>query len=233
MDMVLDPDFATNRYYYVFYTLGSPNRDRVSRFTATADLSGTVRRQRARHLPGSAGCPCRAPRRGAELRQRRQALRHDRRALRSGRGPVAHQPARQGPEVQQGRHGAHRQSLLRRRRAQRRCHLGARACAIPSGPPTTARRGRLYIGDVGGNVYSTAQEEVHVGAPRRQLRLAVLRGLLLWRQSGLHEPDLRLPAQRKGRVDHRRLHLPREPVPGRSTTATTSSPTTPRTGSSG
>ena len=42
MDMVLDPDFATNRYYYVFYTLGSPNRDRVSRFTATADLSGTV-----------------------------------------------------------------------------------------------------------------------------------------------------------------------------------------------
>ncbi len=34
MDLVLDPDFATNNYYYVFYTLGSPNRDRVSRFTA-------------------------------------------------------------------------------------------------------------------------------------------------------------------------------------------------------
>ena len=42
MDLVLDPDFATNRYYYVFYTHGSPNRDRTSRFTATADLSGTV-----------------------------------------------------------------------------------------------------------------------------------------------------------------------------------------------
>jgi glucose/arabinose dehydrogenase len=34
MDIVLDPQFATNHYYYVFYTLGSPNRDRVSRFMA-------------------------------------------------------------------------------------------------------------------------------------------------------------------------------------------------------
>jgi glucose/arabinose dehydrogenase/PKD repeat protein len=42
MDLVLDPSFGTNRYYYIFYTLGSPNRDRVSRFTATADFLGTV-----------------------------------------------------------------------------------------------------------------------------------------------------------------------------------------------
>ncbi|HEY6506878.1 MAG TPA: PQQ-dependent sugar dehydrogenase, partial [Vicinamibacterales bacterium] len=41
MDLALDPDFATNRHYYVFYTLGVPNRNRVSRFTATADYSGT------------------------------------------------------------------------------------------------------------------------------------------------------------------------------------------------
>ena len=34
MDIVLDPDFASNRFYYVFYTAGTPNRDRVSRFTA-------------------------------------------------------------------------------------------------------------------------------------------------------------------------------------------------------
>src|SRR5213079_3131859 len=39
MDMVLDPDFTTNHYYYVFYTLGSPNHDRTSRFTANADVS--------------------------------------------------------------------------------------------------------------------------------------------------------------------------------------------------
>src|SRR5262249_16746977 len=42
MDLVFDPGFATNHFYYVFYTLGSPNRDRVSRFTANADLTGTV-----------------------------------------------------------------------------------------------------------------------------------------------------------------------------------------------
>jgi glucose/arabinose dehydrogenase/PKD repeat protein len=41
-DLVLDPDFATNRYYYVFYTLDTPNVDRVSRFTATSDLRGTI-----------------------------------------------------------------------------------------------------------------------------------------------------------------------------------------------
>ena len=28
MDIVLDPSFATNGNYYVFYTLGAPNRDR-------------------------------------------------------------------------------------------------------------------------------------------------------------------------------------------------------------
>jgi glucose/arabinose dehydrogenase len=42
MDLVLDPSFSTNHFYYVFYTLGSPNHDRVSRFTATADFSATV-----------------------------------------------------------------------------------------------------------------------------------------------------------------------------------------------
>ena len=41
-DIVLDPNFANNHYYYVFYTLGIPNRDRLSRFTANASLTGTV-----------------------------------------------------------------------------------------------------------------------------------------------------------------------------------------------
>lgn len=41
-DMALDPDFVNNHYYYVFYTLASPNHDRLSRFTANADLSGTI-----------------------------------------------------------------------------------------------------------------------------------------------------------------------------------------------
>ena len=41
-DIVLDPAFSSNHYYYVFYTAGSPNRDRVARFTANAALTGTV-----------------------------------------------------------------------------------------------------------------------------------------------------------------------------------------------
>ena len=41
-DIALDPNFTTNRYYYIFYTNDSPNRDRLSRFTANATLDGTV-----------------------------------------------------------------------------------------------------------------------------------------------------------------------------------------------
>ncbi len=41
-DIALDPGFATNHYYYLFYTLGTPNRDRLSRFTANATNTGTV-----------------------------------------------------------------------------------------------------------------------------------------------------------------------------------------------
>jgi glucose/arabinose dehydrogenase len=41
-DIVLDPNFTTNHFYYVFYTLGSPNRDRLSRFTANSAVTGTI-----------------------------------------------------------------------------------------------------------------------------------------------------------------------------------------------
>src|SRR5690349_6487516 len=37
--IVLDPAFATNGYYYVFYTANSPLRDRVSRFTANGNTT--------------------------------------------------------------------------------------------------------------------------------------------------------------------------------------------------
>ncbi len=42
MDIAIDPDFSNNRFYYVFYTAGTPNRDRLSRFTANLSLTGTV-----------------------------------------------------------------------------------------------------------------------------------------------------------------------------------------------
>ena len=39
--IALDPNFATNHYYYVFYTTRTPNRDRLSRFTANTTLTTT------------------------------------------------------------------------------------------------------------------------------------------------------------------------------------------------
>lgn len=41
--MVLDPDFETNHYYYVYYTVKNENRNRISRFTANGNST----------LPGS------------------------------------------------------------------------------------------------------------------------------------------------------------------------------------
>ncbi len=40
-DFALDPNFATNHYFYVFYT-ANDLRDRLSRFTANAGMTGTV-----------------------------------------------------------------------------------------------------------------------------------------------------------------------------------------------
>jgi glucose/arabinose dehydrogenase/chitodextrinase len=43
-DFALDPDYATNHHYYVFYTAstGGHDRDRLSRFTANATSTGTI-----------------------------------------------------------------------------------------------------------------------------------------------------------------------------------------------
>jgi glucose/arabinose dehydrogenase len=41
-EIALDPNFNTNHYYYIFYTARTPNVDRLSRFTANATLTGTV-----------------------------------------------------------------------------------------------------------------------------------------------------------------------------------------------
>ena len=29
LDILVDPNFTTNRFYYVYYTAGNPNRDRI------------------------------------------------------------------------------------------------------------------------------------------------------------------------------------------------------------
>ena len=46
--IALDPNYASNNYYYLFYTANSPLRDRVSRFHGRRQYH--CRRQRGRHL---------------------------------------------------------------------------------------------------------------------------------------------------------------------------------------
>ena len=74
--ITLDPGFAGNGWFYVFYTAASPLRDRVSRFTASGN---TV-------VPGSElvlwedneACRALPPRRGPRVRPRRPVVRFDR-----------------------------------------------------------------------------------------------------------------------------------------------------------
>ena len=162
IDMAFDPAFATNHYYYVFYTLGSPNRDRVSRFTAAADLSGTVAGSEfviyqdptdadAEHHGGALSF-------GNDGRLYVATGDHftpdDAQSLSSPRGKVLRfntdgsvptdNPFYDGT-------GPNFDAIwaLGLRNPYRMSYDG----------PT----GRLYIGDVGDSAYPTAQEELHVG----------------------------------------------------------------------
>ena len=98
-DIALDPNFSTNHYYYIFYTLGTPNVDRFSRFTANATLTGTVAGSEFVIYQDHGNCQCRAPRRRNQLQQRRKDLAYDRRAFQRRRGAGSHQAARQDPAL--------------------------------------------------------------------------------------------------------------------------------------
>ena len=186
---------------YVFYTLGTPNRDRVSRFTAKADLlpGGT---------PAASSSSTRVRRTAAELklRERRQALRHDRRALRCQTlGAVPRQPAQQAPEVRVRARG---QSLVRQHAST---PSGPWACAIPSAPSTTAPPG----GSTSRTWAETTTPRRRKSTPERAARTTAGPSVKdsPVERSHLHEPDLCLRPQREGCVDNRRLHLPGQPVP--------------------
>ena len=218
LGITVDPAFAPNGYVYVYYTHSSL-RNRVSRFT----------RQRQQRAASSEFVVWQNNVDADDLAPgRRPALRARRLPLHLGRRPPADARPRQQLTSYNGK-------ILRVTRdgavpADNPFHDGAgpnldaiwvRGLRNPFrfsiDPPT----GRMIIGDVGEGTI----EEVNVGVARRQLRLAAVRGRV---RHGRHDqPGLLVPARRPRRVDHRRLRLPRHPVPGASTAATTSSPTTP------
>ena len=191
-----------------------------------ADRNG--RRQRVRPLPGSAGRECRASRRRDQLRQRRQALLHDRRALQRRRCAVADQPAREDPPDQQGRDDSDRQPVLRRSGPERRLDLGARAAQPVPGllrrPDRQVlhrrrRRQRLLDREGGGRRRRRG----------RELRLAELRGDLRRAVHRSRSTPIRTTAATPLSPAGSSITAPSSRAPTRGAT---SSPTTRRTGSS-
>ena len=204
------PNFATNHYYYVFYTAGTPNRDRLSRFTANATLTGTVAGSELDPLPGSAERQHRASRRRDQFRQRRQDLLHHRRALHRRRLTVLTNPRgkihRINPDgtvptdnpFYDGA-GPNWDSIWA---------LGLRN---PYRAYYDAPTGRLLIGDVGGNDYSTAKEEVNVGVRGANYGWPNVEGTSS--NPAYTNPIYSYRAQRPRCLDHRRVRLSRQPVP--------------------
>ena len=162
-DFAFDPNFATNRYYYVFYTLGSPNVDRLSRFTANSSLTGTVA--------------------GSEVVFYQDPLianaEHHGGAIVFGNdgklyfttGEHFTAPASQDLSSPRGK--VHRLNLDGTVPTDNPFYDGngpnwdsiwAYGLRNPWHAYYDAPTGRMFIGDVGGNDYATAKEEVELGA---------------------------------------------------------------------
>ena len=195
---------------YVFYTLGTPNHDRLSRFTANATLTGTVAGSELVLYEDPRDARRRAPRWRDHVRQRRQALPHDRRQFNAAAAQDLTNPhgkiLRFNPDGTVPTDNPFYDGAGPNFDA-----IWALGLRNPFRAYYDAPTGRLFIGDVGGNDYSTAIEEINIGVARRQLRLAQRRRAE--QQSRLHEPRLLLSPQRTRRGGHGRVRLSRHSVP--------------------
>ena len=223
------PNFTTNHYYYVFYTLGTPNRDRVSRFTANATLTGTV--------AGSEFVLYQDP----QDAERRAPWRRDRTSATTASCYFTtgeHSTPRVAQTLTNPRGKIHRinpdgtvptDNPFYDGAGPNYDSIWALGLRNPFRAYYDAPTGRLFIGDVGGNDYSTAIEEIDIGAPGRQLRLAQRRRPDCTAPTRVRStPSRTTVATRPSRADSSIT----APVPEPAIRAATSSPTTRRTGSS-
>ncbi|HEX2784696.1 MAG TPA: PQQ-dependent sugar dehydrogenase, partial [Ilumatobacteraceae bacterium] len=162
-DFAFDPNFATNHFYYVFYTLGSPNHDRLSRFTANASNTGTV--------AGSEFVLYEDP-------QNANAEHHGGAIMFGNDGKLyfttgEHFDAAAAQDLNSPRGKIHRINFDGTVPTDNPFYDGAGphvdsiwayGLRNPYRGYYDAPTGRMYIGDVGGNDYSTAVEEVNLGA---------------------------------------------------------------------
>ena len=229
-DIALDPNFTTNHYYYIFYTLGTPNRDRLSRFTANATLTGTIagsefviyedpQNANAEHHGGAINFGNDGKiyfTTGEHFDRGRGAGSHQ---VRAARSCASTRTARSRPTIRSMMGPGPNYDAI--------WALGLRN---PYRAYYDAPTGRLLIGDVGGNVYSTAIEEMNIGARGANYGWPNVEGPNS--NPAYTNSSLLLSAQRTRRVDHRRFRLSRHASSPAATKAATSSPTTRRTGSS-
>jgi glucose/arabinose dehydrogenase/PKD repeat protein len=162
-DIALDPNFSANHYFYIFYTLGSPNRDRLSRFTANATNTGTV--------AGSEFVLYQDP-------QDANAEHHGGAINFGNDGKLyfttgEHFDAAAAQDLTSPRGKIHRINLDGTVPTDNPFYDGngphwdsvwALGLRNPYRASYDAPTGRLFIGDVGGNDYSTATEEIDLGA---------------------------------------------------------------------
>ena len=213
MTSPLDPNFATNHYFYVFYTLGQPEPRPPLALHGERCRQRDRRRQRARPLPGSAGRGRRAPRRRDHLRQRRQALLHDRRdfdsprdaqSLTSPRGKIH----RINPDGTIPTDNPFYDGIG----PERRLDLGATGFATRSAATTTRRPGGC----------SSATSAATSTRPRTRSSTSAPRGANygwpncegnLRRRRTRTRIYYRTPHNGRDAAHRRRLRLPRQPVP--------------------
>ena len=231
-DLALDPNFATNHYYYVFYTAATPDGgyDRLSRFTANADLTGTVAGQRVRPLPGSRSIRPTTSTTAAASRSATTARSTSRPASisRGRRAQDLNSPRGKVHRINMDGTRADRQPVLRRRRAALGFGLGLRPAQSvprllrrPDRPALHRRRRRQR--------QRTSNEEVDVGARGANYGWPDSEGPCSAPcTSPLYDYEHNGTGTRRSRAGSSTTARSSRPA----CRATTSSPTTPRTGSS-
>ena len=212
LDILVDPNFAQNGYYYVFYTraTSSGNHNRVSRFTASGNAT----------VPGSEVALWEDPDDAGEG--------HLGGSLAFGTdGKLYISTGENWTPADAQRLDIPRGKILRINKdgtiptdnpfydgaGPNRDEIWAYGLRNPFRMSIDPVTGRMYIGDVGSDDRSIAIRGAQRRRPRRELRLAGLRGTV--RRLGNDEPDLLVPARRTRCVRHRRRRLSREPVPER------------------